>query len=102
MLIESGRLIAELGERGADQCADYAASAVSVVAAGFIEQNDEQAILLEDRVLDQDVDIVFEPVVGGAEAAIVGIIAAVGCDKGVVGKASGGEILVELFCTSVR
>ncbi len=85
VLIDIGGLMSELGERRADERADHAASAVGVVTAGFIEHHDEQAVLLESSVFDQRVDVGFEPVVSGAEATIVGIIAAVGSDEGVVG-----------------
>ena len=96
MLIDSGRLISELREGWTDQRAHHAAAAVGVIVAGFVEYHDEQAVLLEDRVLDQRIDVVFEPVIGGTEAAIVGIIATVGGDEGVVGKVSRGEILGQL------
>lgn len=88
MLIDAGRLISELGECGADQRAHYLSCTVGIVVAGFIEHHDQPAILLEDRVLDQGIDVVFEPSIGGAGAAIVSVIATVGRDEGVVGKVS--------------
>lgn len=96
MLILRSRLISEFGECGTDQRANHTAAAVRIIVAGLIEHNNEQAVLLEDRVLDQRVDLVFEPIVGGAEATIVGIIAAVRCNKGVVGRVPGREILGQL------
>src|SRR5689334_24660563 len=53
VLIDRGRLISELGECWADQRAHHTASAVGVVTAGFVEHDNEQAVLLEDRVFDQ-------------------------------------------------
>jgi hypothetical protein len=96
VLIESSGGISECGERGANQRVHHMAAAVGVIAAGFIEHNDQQPGFLEDRVLDQRVDVVFEPVVGDAEGAIMSVIAAVGCDERVVGKASAQEILGQL------
>ena len=96
MLIDSGRLISEFREGWTDQRAHHAAPAVGISVSGFVEHHDEQAILLEDRVLDQRIDVVFEPVIGGTEAAIAGIIATVGGDEGVVVMVSRGEIVGQL------
>jgi len=91
VLIDGGRLIAELGERGTDQSAHHVASAVSAIVARFVEHNDEQTVLLEDGVLYEGIYVVFEPVVGGAKSAIVRVVAAVRRDERVVGKVSAGK-----------
>ena len=91
LILQSG-LIAELGERRTDERADHAASAVGVVTARFIEHYDQQAVLLESGVFDQRIDVALEPVVGGAEATIVGSIATVRADERVVGQVAGRQI----------
>src|SRR5260221_11147758 len=88
--------MSELRKRWADQRADHPPSAVAVVTAGFIEHHDKQTVLLESGVFDQRVDVGLQPAVGGAEATIVGIIAAVRGDERVVWQVASSQIGSEM------
>src|SRR5690348_13981762 len=60
MLVQRRRLVAPFGFRAHHHPHDPPA-AVGVVAAGLVEQNDQQAVLLERRAADERVDVRLEP-----------------------------------------
>src|SRR6266498_5455561 len=66
VLVQRGGLVAELRLRTDGHPHDPPAP-VGIVAARLVEHDDEQPVLLERRALDQRVDVVLEPGIGGAQ-----------------------------------
>jgi len=96
MLIESDGLVAPLGQRTDDHGRYVAAAGSEVKGIGFIEDNDEQAVLLELRALYERVDVGLEPGIGCAERAVVRVITEIRDDEGKVGQIGGVPIGSEL------
>ncbi len=96
MLIESDGLVATLGQRTDDDGGYVAATGSEVESVGLVEHDDEQAVNLKLRAVNKRVDIGLEPRIGGAERAIVRVIAKIGDDEGIVGEVSGVQIGGEL------
>src|SRR6266567_7493868 len=96
MLIESDGLVATLGQRADDDGGYVAATGSEVEGVGFVKDDNEQAADLKLRAVNKRVDIGLEPRIGGAERAIVRVIAKMGDDEGIVGEVCrvriGGEL----------
>src|SRR5467141_189588 len=99
MLIESDGLVATLGQRADDDGGYVAATGSEVEGVGFVKDDNEQAADLKLRAVNKRVDIGLEPRIGGAERAIVRVIAKIGDDEGIVGEGCrvqiGGELTEE-------
>src|ERR1700730_819258 len=92
MLVEGDGFVAVL-RKGTDDYGGYVtATGSEVEVVGFVEDNDEQAVFLKLRAVNERVDVVVEPSVGGAERAIMRVVAKIGDDEGIVGKIGGGQV----------
>ena len=96
MLIEGDGFVRTLGKGADDDSGDMATTGSEVESVGFVEHDDEQPIDLKLRALNEWVDLELEPGIGGAERAVVRIIAKIGDDEGIVRKVSGVQIGGEL------
>src|SRR5947208_13795129 len=96
MLIESDGLVATLGQRADDDGGYVAATGSEVEGVGFVKDDNEQAADLKLRAVNKRVDIGLEPGIGGAERAIVRVIAKMGDDAGIVGEVCRVQIVGEL------
>ena len=96
MLIESDGLVATPGQRADDDGGYVAATGSEVEGVGFVKDDNEQAADLKLRAVNKRADIGLEPRIGGAERAIVRVIAKIGDDEGIVGEVCrvqiGGEL----------
>ena len=96
MLVEGDGLVCGLG-KGADDDGGYVtATGSEVEIVGFVEDDDEQAVLLKLRAVNERVDIDLEPGIRGTERAVVRVIAKIGDDEGIVGEVDGVQIGSEL------
>jgi hypothetical protein len=96
MLIESDGFISALGQRTDDDGRYVAATGSEVERIGFVEHNDEQAVLLKQRALNERVDVGLEPDISGRERAVVRVIAKIGDDEGEIGEVGSVPIGSEL------
>ena len=92
MLVESDGLVAALGQRTDDDCSDVASAGGEIGKVRFIKNNNQQAVLLKCRALDQWIDIRLQPIVRGSERAVVSVVAEVGNDKRVFGQITVGQV----------
>ena len=96
VLVEGDRFVCALG-KGADDDGDHMTAAGSEVEiACLIEKDDEEAILLKLRAVDERIDVGLEPGVGGAQRTIVRVIARIWDEKRIIGEMGirdvGGEL----------
>src|SRR5437762_7999240 len=78
MLIESDGLVTTLGQRTGDDGGYVAAPGSEVEGVGFVKDDNEQAVDLKLRAVNKGIDPGLEPRIGGAERAIVRVIAMIG------------------------
>ena len=78
MLIESDGLVTTLGQRTGDDGGYVAAPGSEVEGVGFVKDDNEQAVDLKLRAVNKGIDPGLEPRIGGAERAIVRVIAKIG------------------------
>jgi len=96
VLVEGDRFVCAFGKR-ANHDSDHVTTAGSEVEiARFIEDDNEQTILLKLRAVDERIDVGFEPGVSGAERTIVRVIANIRNKKRIVGEMGIRDVSGEL------
>lgn len=96
MLVEGYGFVPALGQGANDDGGYMPASGSHVEGVGFVEDNDEKAVFLKLRALNERVDVGLEPGIGGTGRAVMCVAAKIGDDKGIVGEAAGFQIGGEL------
>lgn len=96
MLVECDGFVRAFGKRADDDSGYVAATGSEVEVVGFVKDDNEQAVVLKLRAVNQRVDVGLEPDIGGAERAVVRVIAKIGDDEGIVGEVDGVQIGSEL------
>jgi len=96
VLVEGDRSVSRLGKRTDDDSDHVTTTGSEVEIACLIEKDDEEAILLKLRAVDERVDVGLEPGIGSAERTIVRIIARIWDEKRIIGEMGirdvGGEL----------
>ena len=69
---------------------------MGVVGSGFVENDNQQIAALKTWALDQRVNVGLQPPVRSSQRAIMGIVAQVRRDEGVVRKAVARQVLRKL------
>ena len=93
MLIQDGGLHSGNDLRADDRSNDAPAT-VCVIGSRFVEDDDEDSVLLKGAVRQQWGDMGLQPAIGLLQSAIVGIINQVRNDEGNIGQ----RIIVEISC----
>ena len=96
MLVKRDGFVGALCKRADDDSGYMAATGSEVESVGLVENDDEKAIDLKLRALNERGYVGLEPGIGGAERAVVRVVASIRDDEGIVGKVGGVEIGDEL------
>jgi hypothetical protein len=96
MLVEGDGFVCALGKRTDDDSGYVAATGSEVEVVGFVEDNNEKTVVLKLRAVNERINVGLEPGIGGAEGAVMRVIAKIGDDEGIVGEVGGVEIGGEL------
>ena len=92
MLVEGDGSVCPLGKRTDHDGGYVAATGGEVESVSLVEHDDQQTIDLKLRTVDERVDVRLQPGIGGAERAVVRVVAKIGDDEGIIWKVGGVQI----------